>query len=71
MMPVIITRSHYAINWASQVAQWVKNLPAVQEMQVMWIRNLDQEDMEEGMETYSSILTWRNPWTKEPVAYIP
>ena len=68
MMPDIIIRSHYVINWASQVAQWVKNLCAMLEMQ---IRPLGQEDLEEGMETYSSILTWRIPWTKEPVGYIP
>ena len=43
----------------SQVVQWVKNLLAVQEMQV-WF--LGQENpLEEGMVTYSSILTWRIP----------
>ena len=30
--------------WASQVAQWVKNMPAVQETQEIWIRFLGQED---------------------------
>ena len=25
-----------------------------------------QEDLEEGMETHSSILAWRIPWTEEP-----
>ena len=50
--------------WASQVAQWLKNPPAIQEMQVWY---LGQEDLlEEGMETHSSILAWRIPWTKEP-----
>ena len=44
------------------VAQTVKNLPAVQEV---WF--LDQEDpLEEGMATHSSILAWRIPWTEEP-----
>ena len=29
---------------------------------------LGQEDpLEEGMATYSNILTWRIPWTEEPV----
>ena len=47
----------------SQVAQWVKNLPAMQEMQV---QSLGQEDpLEEGMATQSSILAWRIPWTEE------
>ena len=47
------------------MAQWVKNLPAMQEMQV---RSLSQEDpLEEGMATHSSILAWRIPWAEEPV----
>ena len=47
----------------SQVAQWVKNQPAMQEMQV---QSLGQEDpLEEGMATQSSILAWRIPWTEE------
>ena len=25
-----------------------------------------EDSLEEGMATYSSILTWRVPWTKEP-----
>ena len=42
----------------------VKNLPAMQETQV---QSLDQEDpLEKGMATYSSILTWRIPWTEDP-----
>jgi len=42
----------------------VKNLPAMQEI---WVRTLSQEDpMEEEMETCSSILAWRIPWTVEP-----
>ena len=41
----------------------VKNLPAVQETQV---RYLGQEDpLEKGMATHSSILIWRIPWTEE------
>ena len=50
--------------WASLVAQMVKNLPAVLET---WVWSLDWEDpMEESMETHSSILAWRIPWTGEP-----
>ena len=43
----------------SDVAQMVKNLPVVQETQV---RSLGQEDaLEKGMATHSSILAWRIP----------
>ena len=45
----------------------VKNLLALQELQEMWILSLGQEDpLEEGMTTRSSILAWRIPWTEEP-----
>ena len=45
----------------------VKNQPAVQETQEMQVRSLGQEDpLEEGMATHSSILAWRIPWTEEP-----
>jgi len=46
------------------VAQTIKNLPAMQEM---WVRPLGQEDpLEKGMATHSSILAWRIPSTEEP-----
>ena len=46
------------------MAQWVKNLPAMQETQ---FRSLGQEDpLKKEMETLSSILAWRSPWTEEP-----
>ena len=49
---------------ASQVAQWVKNPPAMQEL---WVRSIGwEEPLEEGMATHSSILPWRIPWTEEP-----
>ena len=42
----------------------IKNLPAMQESQV---RSLHQEDaLEKGMATHSSILASRVPWTEEP-----
>ena len=45
----------------------MKNPPAVQEMRETWVRSLGQEDpLEEGMATHSSILAWRIPWTEEP-----
>ena len=49
------------------MAQWVKNLPAMQETQEMCVQSLGWEDpLEEEMATYSSILAWRIPWTEEP-----
>ena len=46
-------------NWASLVAQIVKNLPA---MQKTWVQSLGWEDpLEEGMATDSSIRAWRIP----------
>ena len=46
------------------VARTVKNLPAMQEI---WVQSLGQEDpLEKGMATHSSILAWRTPWTEEP-----
>ena len=45
------------------VSRMVKNLPAMQET---WVRSLGQEDpLEEGMTTHSSILAWRIPRTEE------
>ena len=42
----------------------VKTLPAVQET-LVW--SLGQEDpLEKGVATHSSILAWRIPWTEEP-----
>ena len=46
------------------MAQMVKNLPALLETLV---GSLDQEDpLEKGMATHSSILDWEIPWTEEP-----
>ena len=71
MWMLIIWRSHQSSlkktfdtlpcpsNWASLVAQMVKNLPVMQKI-------LGQEDpLEKGMAIHSSILTWRIPWTEE------
>ena len=50
--------------WVSLVARMVNNPPAMQEVRV---RSLGQEDpLEEGMATHSSILAWKTPWTEEP-----
>ena len=41
----------------------IKNLPAMWET---WVRSLGQEDtLEKGMETHSSILAWGNPMDRE------
>ena len=40
------------------MAQVVKNLPAMQETQ--------EDPLEKGMATHSSIHAWRIPWTEEP-----
>ena len=46
------------------MAQTIRNLPALWETQV---QSLDQEDsLEKGMATHSSILAWRIPQTEEP-----
>ena len=45
----------------------VKNLPAMQKTQEMYVRSLSQEDaLEKEMATRSSILAQRIPWTEEP-----
>ena len=46
------------------MAQIVKNLPAMQET---WVQSVGQEDpLEEGMVTHSSIFAWEIPRTEEP-----
>ena len=45
----------------------VKNLPAMQEPQETQVQSLGQEDpLEEGTATHSSILAWKIPWTEKP-----
>ena len=46
------------------MAQAIKNLPAMWETLV---GSLGQEDpLEKGIATHSSILAWRIPWTEQP-----
>ena len=41
-----------------------KDPPAVWET---WVRSLGQEDpLQKGVSTHSSILAWRIPWTEDP-----
>ena len=49
---------------ASQVAQGVKNLPAMQETQVQFLGS--EDSLEKGTATHSNILAGRIPWTEEP-----
>ena len=45
----------------------VKNLPVSAGNEETWVQSLGQKaPLEEGMETHSSILAWRIPWTEEP-----
>ena len=54
-------RKEYLIDWASLVAQLVKNPPAMQET---WVQSLGWEDpLENRKSTHPSILAWRIPWT--------
>ena len=47
-----------------------RDLKLVQEE--MWVRFLGQEDpLEEGVATLSSILAWRIPWTEGLAGYSP
>ena len=44
----------------------VKNPLAMLELKKTWVRSLGQDDpLEEGMATHSSILVWKIPWTEE------
>ena len=54
----------FGFSWASLVSQKVNNRAAMQETPV---QSLGQEEpLETGMATHSSILAWRIPWTEEP-----
>ena len=46
---------------ASLIAQLVKNPPAMQENLVQFL--VWEDPLEKGMATYSSVFTWRIPWT--------
>ena len=60
MYPSLFIHS-LAKEWASLVAQLVKNLS---EMQETWVLSLGWEDpLEKGKATHSNILAWRIPWT--------
>ena len=55
---------HLRRTFKNLVGQMVKNLPAMQET---WVQSLGQEEpLEKGMATHSSIIACRIPWTEEP-----
>ena len=55
------------VNMSFQVVQHVKCQPAVPETQEVWVWPLGQENpLEEGMPTMSSVIAWRIPQTEEP-----
>ena len=58
----------YTLKRASLMSQMVKNMPAMRET---WVQYLGQEDpLEKGMATHSSILAWRIP-QRSLVGYSP
>ena len=58
-----VFHSNFECLWASDVAQTVKNPPALWET---WVRSLGQDDpLEKSMTTHSSILAWRILWIEE------
>ena len=63
------TLTHTLLIWfdfffllGSPIAQLVKNLPAIQETPV-WFLGWEEDPLEKGKATHSSILAWRIPWT--------
>ena len=62
-LAVKLKKKKYLIHRIDVKIKWVKNLPAMQETQEMWVQSLHQEDpLEEEMAT----LAWEIPWTEEP-----
>ena len=62
----IDTNTLLCINWGFPGGSAVKNSPAMRERKTQ-VQALGQEDpLEEGMATHSSILAWRIPWREEP-----
>ena len=62
----VIPHCRFDLHW-SQVAQWLKNPPAMLEIQETQVQPLGRKDpLEKGMATHSSIIAWRMPWTEEP-----
>ena len=53
------------------MAEQVKQPPVMKETQKTWVLSLGQEDiLEKGMDTHSSIFIWRISWTEKPRATV-
>ena len=66
------SRSLWIGHMASSMTQQVKNLPAMQETQEMWVWSLGQKDpLEEKTATHCSFLAWKIPWTEDLAGYSP
>ena len=67
MVHVVYNLTNFDVCIHNGLLKWhsgIKSSPAVQET---WVWSLGQEDpLEKGMPTHSSILAWRIPWTEEP-----
>jgi len=64
--------NHHGLNLGFSRGSAVKNPPAMQDKQERQVRSLGQEDpLEKGMATHSSILAWRIPWTEDLAGYSP
>ena len=64
--------NHHGLNLGFSRDSAVKNPPAMQDKHERQVRSLGQEDpLEKGMATHSSILAWRIPWTEDLAGYSP
>ena len=64
--------NHHGLNLGFSRGSPVKNPPAMQDKQERQVQSLGQEDpLEKGMATHSSILAWRIPWTEDLAGYSP
>ena len=61
-----------SLEWASQVAQWIKNLSTMQKSQETRFRSLGQEDpLETGMAAHSSTVPGEAHGQRSLVGYRP
>ena len=64
--------NHHGLNLGFSHSSAIKSPPAMQYKQERQVRSLGQEDpLDKGMATHSSILAWRIPWTEDLVGYSP
>ena len=62
----------YLSLWSSWIAQWIKNLPAIQEMLKMWVWSLGQENpLEKGMQPTPVFLPEKFHGQKSLAGYSP